>query len=96
MFTNAELYKSTKELLTLTEAQAAELTYQVQSLNEKDDATRSNYESQLANLNSQITLYKDQIAGYERLLKRQRRKTFFTGAAGFITTGIAVYLFSQK
>lgn len=54
------------------------------------------YKGQLDNMRQQGELYKDQIAGYERLLKRQRRKTFFTGAAGFITTGIALYLFAQK
>lgn len=94
--TQARLYLLTDSLLHISETQLAELKYNIKLSGEKDSATKASYEVQLVNLNQQILLYKDQISGYERLLKRQRRKTFLTGAAGFITTGIAVYLFSQK
>lgn len=54
------------------------------------------YKGQLDNMRQQGELYKDQISGYERLLKKQRRKTFLTGAAGFITTGIVTWLAVKK
>lgn len=89
---DAKLYRYTDSLLKISEAQLAELKYNISLLTEKDAETKANYERQISNLEEQITLFKDQMQGYERLLKREKRKRFFTGVAGTLTTATAIFL----
>lgn len=83
-------------LLSISEKQVAQLNVSMSLLSEKETETKANYEMQLANLTNQITLYKEQINGYERLVKRDRRKRRLTTAAGILTTGAALFLSLQK
>lgn len=84
--------KIVDSLLVISEKQVGELKYNVSLLTEKDAETRANYERQISNLEEQIVLLNDQMKGYERLLKREKRKRFFTGIAGTLTTATAIFL----
>jgi len=88
--------KVADSLLSIAELQVTQLNNSIRLLGERDIEVKANYEKQISNLNQQIELYKDQIAGYERLLKKERRKRFFTSAGGILTTGIMAYLFLTK
>lgn len=84
--------KIVDSLLSISEKQVAELRYSVSLLTEKEAELKANYERQISNLEEQIILLKDQMQGYERLLKREKRKRFFTGVAGTLTTAAAIFL----
>lgn len=88
--------KVADSLLSISEKQVAQLNVSMSLLSEKETETKANYEMQLANLTNQIALYKEQINGYERLVKRERRKRRLTTAAGILTTGAALFLSLQK
>lgn len=96
IYADAKLYRLTDSLLKISERQVAELKTNISLLEEKDVDTRNNYERQLDNLNQQVVLYKDQIAGYEKLIKREKRKRFLTGLAGAAGTAAAIYIAVTK
>lgn len=88
--------KVADSLLSICEKQVAELNGQIKLLGEKDGEFKAMYDGQLENLHQQIVLYKDQIAGYEKLLRKERRKRRAITAAGIATTGIMAYFFLTK
>lgn len=88
--------KVADSLLSIAERQVSQLQNTIKLLNEKDLELKLMYEGQIANLNQQIAIYKDQITGYEKLLRREKRKRFFTSAAGVLTTGIMAYIYLTK
>jgi len=53
-------------------------------------------EDQKATMQEQRKLFEDQLAGYEKLLRREKRKRFWTAVGGTVTTGAALYLFITK
>ena len=72
------------------------LQSQIKILNEKDSVTVQKYNEQLIVMKDQRTLFEDQLKGYEKLLRKEKRKRFFTAAAGVVTTGLAAYLYLSK
>lgn len=94
--TQARLYLYTDSLLKLTEQQVLVLQGQLKLVGEKEIDLRAMYESQIANLNKQIELYKDQITGYEKLVKLERRKRRLITFGGVLTTGTAIFLSLKK
>lgn len=72
------------------------LTEIIRNLNEKDSASVALYNSQMAVMKDQKQLYQDQLNGYEKLLRKEKRKRFFTAAAGTLATGAALYLYISK
>lgn len=88
--------KVADSLLTISEKQIAQLENTIRLLGEKDAEQKAGYDNQLDILHQEQNIYKDQIAGYERLLKKERRKRFFTSAGGILTTGILTYLLISK
>ena len=94
--TEARLYRYTDSLLKITESQVAELQGRIKLLNDKDVELKAMYDGQLDNLHKQIDVYKEQIKGYEKLLRKERfRRRLITGA-GIVTTGAALYLYFSK
>lgn len=53
-------------------------------------------EDQKGIMEEQRKLFEDQVKGYEKLLRREKRKRFWTAVGGTITTGAALYLFISK
>lgn len=68
----------------------------VKNLEAKDSATVENYETQLTAMREQRALFEDQINRYEKLLRREKRKRFWTGAGGVVSTGIMAFLIFKK
>lgn len=44
----------------------------------------------------QRQLYEEQLTSFEKLLRKEKRKRFWTAAGGVVTTGIAAYLYIIK
>lgn len=88
--------KYTDSLLVITEKQVAELKAAVDLLEEKDGELKRMYEGQILNLNNQAALYKDQVRGYELLVKKERRRRRLATAGGLVTTGAAIFLLLKK
>jgi len=72
--TQARLYKYADSLLKISEQQLSQLQNTIKLLDAKEVEQKTMYEGQVANLNQQIALYKDQVNGYEKLLRRERFK----------------------
>lgn len=53
-------------------------------------------EDQKAIMQEQRKLFEDQLAGYEKLLKKYKRKQRWTAIGGTLTTAAAMYLFITK
>ena len=53
-------------------------------------------EDQKGIMEEQRKLFEDQVKGYEKLLRREKRKRFWTAVGGTVTTGAALYLFITK
>ena len=88
--------KVADSLLSISENQVSQLENTIRLLGLKDSTQKLFYESQLTEFRNQVVLYKDQINGYEKLLKRERRKRFFTAAGGVVATGLTLFLYLQK
>jgi ASC-1-like (ASCH) protein len=68
----------------------------IKNLEEKDSATVAAYNAQLEAMKEQKEIFQSQLDGYEKLLRREKRKRFWTGAAGILTTGAMTYLLITK
>lgn len=88
--------KVADSLLAISEKQVAQLQNTITLLGDKDAEQKAMFDNQLDLLHQEINLYKDQIAGYERLVKKERRKRRLATAGGILTTGIMAYLFITK
>ena len=53
-------------------------------------------EDQKGIMEEQRKLFEDQVKGYEKLLRREKRKRFWTAVGGTMTTAAALYLFISK
>lgn len=68
----------------------------IRQLYQRDSITTLSYESEIKIYKEKEDVYKDQLAGYERLLRREKRKRFFITLSGLLTTGAMTYLFIKK
>lgn len=96
IFKDARLYRYTDSLLKLTERQISELKYTMGLLIEKDSATVAGYKNQISIMYQEQAIYKDQVNTFEKLLRREKRKRFWTSAGGVVATGLAIYLSTIK
>ncbi|HUP13110.1 MAG TPA: hypothetical protein VM187_12875 [Niastella sp.] len=53
-------------------------------------------QDQKALLQDEKKLYVDQVTTMEKMLRKERRKRFWTSAAGMLSTGLMAYLFISK
>lgn len=53
-------------------------------------------QEQKAALLDEKKIFNDQLRSYETLIRKQKRKTFWTAAAGVLATGITGYLYLMK
>ena len=88
--------KVADSLLLIAEAQVSQLQNTIKLLEDKDIELKTMYDGQLDNLHKQIALYKDQIEGYEKLLRKEKRKRRLITGVGILTTGAMAYLYLTK
>ena len=96
VITDAKMKPVLEERIAILNDRIANYQIIIGNLNEKDSVTVAGYENQIRLMREEKAIYEDQIKGYERLLRKQKRKTFFTAAGGFLATGAALYLFLTK
>lgn len=96
MLIAASQKKVADSLLVIAEKQVAQLQNTITLLGEKDAEQKEMYDNQLDLLRQEITLYKDQISGYERLVRKERRKRRWATAGGILTTGVITYFLITK
>ena len=96
IYKDAKLYRYTDSLLKISEAQLSELKGKVSLLEEKDSETKAGYQQQIDYLQREINIFKDQIRGYEKLIRKERRKRRFITGVGILTTAVTTYLFISK
>ena len=92
----AEQKKLLEQQVTILNDRIANYQIIISNLNEKDSITVAAYEKEIALFKDEKAIYQDQIKSYDKLLKRQKRKTFFTAAGGILATGLSLYLYLQK
>jgi len=68
----------------------------ISQMNQRDSLIKAGYENQMAILKQELDLRKDQMNGYERLLKKERRKRRAATAAGVTVAGVLTYLLITK
>ena len=93
---DAEKGKVYKQQVTLLNSRIDNLGLQIKELEQKNDTLSLGMNNQIKLLSDQKGLFQSQLDGYEKLLRRERRKRTFTTIAGILTTGIAIYLGSIK
>lgn len=96
IYTAAIQKRYVDSLLVISEKQVGELKYNISLLQEKDAELKKMYDAQLDILHNQIVIYKEQITGYERLVKLERRKRRLITFGGVLTTGAAIFLSLKK
>lgn len=96
IYAAAEQKKVADSLLSIANTQLLELKYQVSLLTEKEQELRNYFNREISNLENQIQLYKEQVVGYEKLVKREKRRRFFTAAGGTVATAAALFLYFSK
>jgi len=89
---NAEQGKLLKQQVSVLNERISILNSLVTNLQDKDTATVGSYERQIAVMKEQRVIYDDQIKTFEKLLRREKRKRFWTGAAGMASTIGMIYI----
>ena len=96
MLIDAEKGKVYKQQVTLLNSRIDNLGFQIKELEQKNDTLSSGMANQIKLLSDQKGLFQSQVDGYEKLLRRERRKRTFTTIAGGLITGIFGYLYLVK
>lgn len=96
VYADALKYKLTDSLLKITEAQAYQLKAKIDLLEEQEVDLRNNYQRELANLENTIALLKDQVKGFEKMVRIERRKRRWATFGGIVTTAAAIYFSTLK
>jgi len=68
----------------------------IKNLNEKDSATVEGYKLEIKTMNEQQDILADQVNAYEKLLRKERRKRWWTAAGGLVSSGALIYLYITK
>lgn len=68
----------------------------INELNGKDQLTVQSYEAQLKQYQAEKALYEDQLKGYERLIRKEKRKRIVSNIFGGLAAAAAVFLFVTK
>lgn len=92
----AEQKKVLEQQLTIVGERVALLKSIIAEMEKKDSVSIDAYNAEINVMNDKIELYKDQMNGYEKLLRREKRKRFFTSMAGILTTAAATFFYITK
>ena len=92
VYGDALKYRYTDSLLKINEAQLAEKKLQLQLMEDKESEVANNHRREIANLEGQIGTLKEQVKGFERMWRRERRNRRLSQAGGILATAAAIYL----
>jgi hypothetical protein len=92
----AEQKKVLEQQVSILNDRIANYQVIISNLNEKDSITVAAYEKEIVLFKDEKAIYQDQIKGYEKLIRKQKRKTFFTAAGGILATAAMGYLYLTK
>lgn len=92
VYSDALKYRYTDSLLKLSELQLAEKKEQVRLLEEQGAEVSGNYRKEITNLENQIGVLKDQVNGFEKLWKREKRRRKLSQAGGILAVAAAIFL----
>lgn len=92
---DAKLRPVLQERINLLTTDISLLQERIANLKTKDSVNTlliATYEAQVSTMQEQRVIFEDQLKAYEKLIRRQKRKTFFTGLAGIVTTAVTFYI----
>ena len=92
VYSDALKYRYTDSLLKLSELQLAEKKEQVRILEEQGLEVSINHRKEVTNLENQVAVLKDQVNGFERIWKREKRRRKLSQAGGILAVAAAIFL----
>lgn len=92
IYGDALKFRYTDSLLKLTESQLAEKRLQLQLMEDKEGEVANNHRREIVNLENQIGVLKDQVNGFEKLWKREKRRRKLSQAGGILAVAAAIFL----
>jgi len=92
IYGDALKFRYTDSLLKLTESQLAEKRLQLQLMEDKESEVANNHRREIVNLENQVGVLKEQVQGFEKMWKRERRKRRLSQAGGIVAVIAAVFL----
>jgi len=92
VYGDALKFRYTDSLLKLTESQLAEKRVQLQLMEDKESEVANNHRREIVNLENQVGVLKEQVQGFEKMWKRERRKRRLSQAGGIVAVIAAVFL----
>jgi len=92
VYTDALKFRYTDSLLKLTESQLAEKRLQLQLMEDKEGEVANNHRREIVNLENQVGVLKEQVQGFEKMWKIERRKRRLSQAGGIVAVIAAVFL----
>ena len=96
VYGDALKYRYTDSLLKLSELQLAEKKEQVRLLEEQGAEVSSNHRKEITNLENQVGVLKDQVNGFERMWKRQKKRSKIYAASGVVVTLATIIISNLK
>ena len=92
IYGDALKFRYTDSLLKLTESQLSEKRLQLQLMEDKEGEVANNHRREIVNLENQVGVLKEQVQGFEKLVKIERRKRRLAQAGGIVAVIAAVFL----
>lgn len=68
----------------------------IEQLNDKDSATVEAYKAEIKTMQEEKKIYQDQIAVFEKLLRKEKRRRFWAEVSGVTATAVVAYLYLTK
>lgn len=96
ILTAAEQKKVLDEQVVLLNQRISGFELIVQQYKDKDTATVGSYERQIAIMKDQRIIFEGQIKQNEKIIRKLKRKVFWTSAAGVAGMGVMAYLLLTK
>ncbi len=85
-----------EERISILNERVANLQLLITTLEAKDSVRKESCEAQIASFQQEIALHQDQIKIMESMLRKEKRKRFWSNAALTLATGAAIYLSVTK
>jgi hypothetical protein len=96
ILTAAEQKKVLDEQVILLNQRIAGFELVIKEYKEKDTATVGSYERQISTMKEQRKIFEDQIKQNEKIIRKLKRKVFWTSAAGIAGMGTMAFLLLTK
>lgn len=96
MFSRALQADALDSLLIIANTRIANLRSDYDKLQSVDSSIMANYAKQLNIAEEEKKILLQAIADKNKEIRREKRKRFWTGAAGVVATGAAIYISTLK